>query len=358
LDISSQDKISDDLFRKPGKLFSGFFLDCNMKQFGFLLIPLLFLSCGGDPDSTQEQSELESPKEILSGTIFLSGQMAERLDINLKVTLPKELEGEVEGEYYYMSQKKPIELRGKREGNHLILDEFVDGEITGMFEGDLTVRDIIEFNGIWSNKKETEFKVTLSEFEEQVYDVYLVEREKELAGAYLDFESLKNSFKKVELPAEVAFSETKIIYDTNTIKKYFATESWEDWSFGWNEWSPIFRFETEEYVGLVVEHFYTPGAFGINNTFIELHTFKHDGTKIQEVELGCHCHDTNMGANDYYATFDNVTVHPKGRIEIARESIHATLFEEEMEEGQEPFDDRDSTYISINIAPDGTVVKK
>lgn len=327
-----------------------------MKKSSLFLIGFLFLiSCGGEETSSEASGNSENTG-LIAGDVYMSGLIDDKYEIFLKLHLPEDEEGSVDGEYFYQSQKKPIRLSGNRKGNHLELDEFVGEMKTGQFIGDLVQDNGVGFVGVWKDVKKTELSVEMVQSSADTYSEYIMTIDYgDGSDEALTFEELLAKFELTALPATIDLRENVDMFDTNTVKKYFAEDSWEDWNFGWNEWKPIFRFENGDYHALVIEHFYTPGAFGINNTFLEVHTFTRSGKKVDDAQVGCYCNDTNMGANDYYSTNDHVTFTKDGWIKIASEHIHATLFDEEMEDGQEPFDTRDSSYNEIQILKNGTI---
>ncbi|MCB9225401.1 MAG: hypothetical protein H6582_14575 [Crocinitomicaceae bacterium] len=317
-----------------------------------LVLSFLLFACSGGSETAENNDSTEEIVEEGSH-LFLSGKIAEKYEIMLSLQLPGG-DGNLQGEYYYVSQAIPIELDGQKTGNHLMLDEYVEHENTGQFEGDLSLGDPTTFSGVWRNKKgDKELSVQLSEISEEQYAEKLQDKNLDGDGSALTWDQLLARFPKVKLPKEVEFDGSKEMFDTNTIKTYFTDGEWDD--FGWNEYRPIFRFESDNYIALVVEHFFSPGAFGINNNFIELYTFTKSGEKIQGFDLGCHCSATNMGSNDFFTTTDNVTFDVGGRISIERENYHGTLFEEEMEEGEALIDEKEIQYIYYLIHPDGKI---
>jgi len=82
----------------------------------------------------------------------------------------------------------------------------------------------------------------------------------------------------------------------------------------------------KNYLGFIYTKNYSPGAFGINHYFINLVTLTYEGDLIDTTELGCFCHDTNLGSNDYHKSELDITI-SVGKILIKEKSMHATLIE-------------------------------
>ena len=136
------------------------------------------------------------------------------------------------------------------------------------------------------------------------------------------------------------------------IAEYFLDIEPDD-GFGYEEFYFNFVFLEENFICIIYTRYYTPGAFGINNYFVNLITMDYSGKIIDAEDIGCFCNDTNMGNNDYYATDLEVTIE-KGEISVIKNNIHATLIDEDEEDSFEEITTED---YSIIINSEGVINK-
>lgn len=242
--------------------------------------------------------------------------------------------GVLTGKYYYTSMKKLIDLKGGLYGNSLEMDEFYKNKKTGSWNG--TFDEEGNWNVDWSGNNK-QFKFALSEISEEEY-VNTLNSKKDPHSKVLAFDDLINLFKSVEFPFEpprISESEINAI-DTLDYQHYFNED--EEFMTGWgfHELTPGYHVSSPFGHLLLVYHYYTPGAFGIQNTFLELYSFDFKGNQIDGEVIGCYCYDSNMGANDYYATDDDLKFDENG-VDVFSTHEHGTLFDEEVIEGEESF---------------------
>lgn len=124
--------------------------------------------------------------------------------------------------------------------------------------------------------------------------------------------------------------------------------------FGYEEFYYNIAFYEENYIGLVFTRYFSPGAFGINNYFVNLITIDYSGNVIDDEDIGCFCNDTNMGSNDYYASDIKVTIE-KGNIFVIEDNTHATLI---VEDEEDAFENITTEEYTITINSDGKISRE
>lgn len=108
-------------------------------------------------------------------------------------------------------------------------------------------------------------------------------------------------FATINYPYSISKPNDEKTIDLNKMNRILhLNKSKED--IGLEEYYYGYVFFDDSFLGLIITHFYTPGAFGIENYFMELITLDYNGKYIDSEVLGCYCNDTNMGSNDYFST--------------------------------------------------------
>lgn len=169
-----------------------------------------------------------------------------------------------------------------------------------------------------------------------------------------DLQAFVKGFKSITYPFEFAdFPNGKEIDSTQMVDflGLIPDTSVATIEIGQEAYYTGYVFYAQDYFGLIITHNYSPGAFGIDNYFIELYTFTYGGKLITTADLGCFCHDTNMGSNDYYATELAVNIE-LGKITVKETNIHATLIEEE----DKAFFDERTTVKKVFVIKEGGVI--
>ncbi len=107
----------------------------------------------------------------------------------------------------------------------------------------------------------------------------------------------------------------------------------------------------KEYLGIIYTKNYSPGAFGIDNYYINLVTLTYDGNLIDTKELGCFCNDSNLGSNDYHKSELIITIDIR-EVSIKEKTTHATLIEEDDTTGFKKIEE--NTY-QVDIKSSGEI---
>lgn len=269
-------------------------------------------------------------------------------DYPVEALLQGGTDGPLSGRYFYESQRKEIQLEGATEGGRIRLRESVNGQTTGNWLGE---RDNFSFRGTWTSPKGKELAFQLYPVGCATYLNALGcctladiqdKRLRAIAALYTEVSlpfspSFEGEDERKELPAEAL---TYVFADTSELSFYNAVY-------------PGQVFFQPDYFGLVTLHNYSPGAFGINNSYLRLATFRYDGRAISQVELGCDdCSDTNLGAGDYYSTRDECVI-KAGRITCHRVEEHGSM---NLDEEQEEFLETKNDTLYFHLHPDGMVV--
>lgn len=326
---------------------------------------LLMASCGGetnDKDSKSKDSDKNQESQVDSSetaiedqgdavnmpTTFFKGKIDGKYEVYAMVHSE---EGVLTGKYYYTSMKKLIDLKGGLYGNSLEMDEFYKNKKTGSWKG--TFDDSGNWNGDWSGNNK-QFTFALSEVTEDEY-ISTLNSKDDAHSDVLAFDDLINLFKSVDFPFEPKHL-TEGFIDTLDYQHYFNED--EEFMSGWgfHELTPGYHVSTSFGHLLLVYHFYTPGAFGIQNTFIELYSFDFEGNQLDAQEIGCYCYDSNMGANDYYATDDKLKFDENG-VDVFSTHEHGTLFDEEVEDGEESFLNTTTSQTRFEWDENGKITK-
>lgn len=260
----------------------------------------------------------------------------------------------VNGYYMYTRQKKEIILHGVCRGDSLLMEENDGEKPTGQFSGRLHGGDSI--TGIWDDWGPRRFPFRLQHISQESYAKQLPYTEKLDRIRYQVLKHLVTRFR--HLPGDTGTfkrlqAEWKI--PERLIRSYLFPENYPD-ELTEEEIYEINRgyayyygyvFFRENYLGLFVNQYFTPGAAGVNDYTIYLLTFDYFGNPIGRQELGCNCMDTNMGTNDYYQTEVNIRLETTGIFADITDT-HATLFEEELKEGEKTVNEikrQRKTYI-------------
>jgi hypothetical protein len=159
-------------------------------------------------------------------------------------------------------------------------------------------------------------------------------------------------FKTITFPFEFSKPNDETVIDIKLMQHLFDFDINQE-DLGYGNYYYGYVFYNSNYVGLIITRYYTPGAFGINNYFVELFTLNDEGKLIDSEELGCFCHDTNMGSNDYYSTELKIVV-DSNKIIVNKRNIHATLIEKENESG---YEDVTTSIYQIDISAFGEISK-
>lgn len=266
---------------------------------------------------------------LYATTTFWKGIIDDRYIIYMELNIAN---NKVNGIYFYEHQRKEIILRGVMDGARLHLIEIVNQQETGSFSGEIVAGS--QMIGSWQNPSNTKKLVWKQRaISAAVYDAALSEK-----GLYsisnVNFKKLVKGFEAKERPFRIKdYWEGDTISEKQAVKYMNYVE--EDWSMFTVFYKGYVLFE-EDYVGLITNIYDTPGAFGVHNNFIWLYRYTYDGKLIDAEEMGCYCYDSNMGSNDYYSTALELVVGTEA-ITIHSSDIHATLFEEDVKEGEKPF---------------------
>ncbi|UKN00934.1 hypothetical protein K6119_14460 [Paracrocinitomix mangrovi] len=320
-----------------------------MKNFWTIgVLTFLLLGCGGSNQETHnEDSNNESSEDQIIEELFLSG-FIDTYPIKMYLSMPSG-DGDVEGEYYYLSQRKPIELKGEKTGTHMEIQEFSKGEVNGTFVIDLNEGKDPLYTGKWTNKdnKSLDFKanaITVGEYQLGM----------EEAIEAKSWDEVLAMFNNEEIPISDLIPDYESEgLDSATRHQYFGTID-ELEEFDWTSLYPGCKFEYFNNWILLAVYNSTPGMMGIDNDHYVLYSFDQDGNKIDEQILSCNCRDSNMGANEIYYSNVKISIATEGEINVVTENIHTNLFEEDLSE-DEFFDERDTTYKDFIIKRDGKI---
>ena len=334
--------------------------------FLLVLLSAALVSCSGeeakpankkDKDQTKEAHTAESTTKVEWDRKFFRGLIDDQYEIYLVLD---NQQGQVTGKYYYTSQRKMLDLSGFVNETGLNLKESYKGKITGAWSGEIA--DDYSFFGDWTGNG-NEFSLAFSVIDSMDFYVPLSVREKEVIE--VSWEDFISSFPTKDFPFEILNQANEADgsggLDTLAVQQFIYENYSEEEYFGYNNFIPVFKVETEFGYMVGLHHFFTPGAFGIYDTYFIIVTYDQEGNQIDNSEIGCYCYDSNMGSNDFYETDIDATFN-KDEILISGVGIHATLFEEEefFEDGElvEPFHHEETFSSVFVITEDGYVQKK
>lgn len=165
--------------------------------------------------------------------------------------------------------------------------------------------------------------------------------------------AIVRKFEEKQYPFTLAEIKDDEVIDASMLNQLLKLEL-EISELGLQEYYYGYVFYDKEFFGLVITHYYTPGAFGIENYFLELITVTYEGKVISHEVLSCFCNDTNMGSNDYYSTEPEIIFDAR-KIVVNEKLTHATLVEDESEE---PFEDITEEVFCFDVDGKGKVVKR
>jgi hypothetical protein len=199
------------------------------------------------------------------------------------------------GEYFYGKYHTAIKLEGKIKGGKIHLKETVKGKHTGTI-----IFDADKNNGLWMDNKGKEYPIELStiDLRDYVQEYYadqssrikdvelrkLVQKYRTdiiiptMTGVDIKKERIEDAIATKYLDEN--FVATKTEYDVMTIE-YFHGEA---------------LFNEEYFILFSMEHS-SPGAGGVIDDYLWMHTFSYEGKLISKKQLGCSCQDTDMGEN-------------------------------------------------------------
>lgn len=324
----------------------------------FLIVSVL-ASCSEsktDPakkNETSESSSNDTAQVVLNNSDqeswpmkFYSGLIDGQYEIMMML---QNEAGVITGKYFYLNHKKPIDLKGSANGKTLNLNEFYGNKSTGSWQTENFNSE--GFEGKWTGKNK-HFEFALEAITENEYREGLNSDPKKYN--IKQFKEVLALFELKSLPFKLTHSTEEGELDTLNYQTFFEPDFIFNDDFGYNDVFPGMRYETGFGHALIVYRYFTPGAFGINNTFITLYTFDKKGNRIDSEELGCHCHDTNLGANDYYATDAEIEFF-EGFVHVKSTDTHGTMFIEELEEGEEEIWEETIVESRFNILDDGSI---
>ncbi len=306
-------------------------------------------------DTVTSQHE-EFDHEISWENVYFSGWIEDLNHMKYEVMMRlSNKDGKVTGQYFYVNHKKPIDLILSLYGDEMVLDEFYKNKATGSWRGAYTGKeDENGWTGTWYGN-DTEFTF---ELEPVAKEDYHTELQKSKSTKKLEaFSQLLTQFKKEELPFEIktAPDGDGEGFDKTTMETHF-DEGDLFVDIGYSEFTPGHYYETDFGYALVLFYYYSPGAFGITSNNVMLYTFDKKGQLLDKDMIGCYCMDTNIGPRDYYSTDEHFTFKSG---EISKESTHehATLFPDQLEEGEEAFSEVEVTNASYTIDASGIITK-
>ncbi len=340
----------------------------------FIVFPLvLILACGeketeqketdsvnhlSQSDSTVSIDELLPKKTELASSWsrkFYEGQIDGKYKIYVSL---KSDNGTISGKYYYDSQRKLLDVSGYQKGDSLFLKESYKSKITGDW---LVKMDDQRVNGKWENKNK-KFSLEMQELSDSTSFYSILNEKKKIPSKAASFESFLSWFDKKELPfiIDKAVNEGEKSIDTASVQAHLEPDFIFYGGWGYNDFEPVFKYETEFGYVIGVHQFYTPGAFGIYNTYFKVYTFDKDGKQLDSDEIGCFCYDSNLGANDYYQT-DLECEFMNGSINIKAVHVHANLFD--LEPGESDYDPdfkefwhEDEENYTVTISAEGEII--
>lgn len=108
-------------------------------------------------------------------------------------------------------------------------------------------------------------------------------------------------FKPTALPFSILEPVEEDVLDMESYN-YFLNQNMEDGDLGYGNHYYGNIFLLDNYIALTITRYFTPGAFGINNYYIELHTIDSTGQLLDYKDLGCFCSDINAGSNEIFFT--------------------------------------------------------
>jgi hypothetical protein len=256
--------------------------------------------------------------------------------------------GPLQGQYFYATHRKEIPLSGTTQNGRISFTETVEAQITGTWEGE---RDNFSFRGVWTSPNGKQLPYQLYTIDQAAY---LEQRDGRQLADIQDthIRALAGLYEEATLPFTATFS-------TERPELELARDAY---GYVFADTSELYYYNAlyagqcvlmPDYFALLTLHSYSPGAFGIDNAFIRLATFRYDGKVISQVELGCHsCYDSNIGSADYYATQDSC-VFSDGRITCYRVDEHGSLG---LGDEQNEFLERTQDTLTFRVERDGVVV--
>lgn len=315
----------------------------GMQKLTLFLSVFVLAACGGGNNNSSTSTEDSNTQHS-----YWAGE----IDTSMHLFMHLEQEQgkpSVKGTYYYSSVRTEIELSGTMDAKAMQLDESNKGKITGSFVGEVNGDSIF---GNWESPSGKSLPLRLGKSSEAEYQSCKSKKtqadvkDKKLALFLKQFPG-----KEIKYTLNNYNEETAALLDTNDVKQYL------QWSFdeeGWmkSSFHPVAAMYYDRFILLVVIREWTPGAFGIFNNFIEGYTIDYTGNKISSSELGCYCNDTDMGINEFHHSEDIIHF-SFGKIKAEHHYYHETLFEEELEEGQEPWSVHEETTTHLKISIDG-----
>ncbi|WP_442266069.1 hypothetical protein ACSIGC_17590 [Tenacibaculum sp. ZS6-P6] len=162
------------------------------------------------------------------------------------------------------------------------------------------------------------------------------------------------SFKKVKSPFN--FSEPRIEeeIDSKLLQRFLNVEVVDEIGYvGTESYYYGFAYFDQKYLSLIYTHYYSPGAFGIDNKGIYVVTMNYEGEIIGEELIGCFCKNSNMGSNEYFVSELNVTIQ-KSKIIVKQQEIRQTLVSND----DDNFKNTTLKTFEIEIDSHGKMVKQ
>lgn len=331
-------------------------------------LALLLAGCGNSDNKTENTGEApeagqKTEKETMQdepvgeerdvtaadGDYYFSGLIDHKYAVSLRLNISG---GVTSGKYYYHSQKHELDLSGSIRGGKLEMDEKVKEKITGHFSG--KIYDADSAVGQWKSTKGKTLEFVLYKADASRYEREMKEEKsrhfdmKGLRTFMKKFKTVSTDFEYEALPEDTPEEQ---VFTTEEIRTYVMPEYNPENDFGYRYYYGL-AFETENYIALLFTEDYFPGAFGVHNQSLVMITVSKNGEMIDMAYLGCHCLDTNMGSNDYYAT-DDKFYFTKNNIRVESDNEHATLIEGEGE--GEPFSEKEHKTRNITLGNDGKI---
>ena len=325
----------------------------------FIVFPLVLIAACGEKESEQKDTDSvnqlsQSDSAVSSNALpakktelasswarkFYEGQIDGKYKIYVSL---KNDNGALSGKYYYDSQRKLLDVSGRQVGDSLLLKESYKSKITGYWD---VVKTGVTITGEWKNKKNT-FTLKLTELSDSTTFYSLLNESKANKTEIESFEKFISWFETKQLPFTIdkSVDEGKVSFDTTSVQVYLEPGFVFEGGWGFNEFEPVFKYETDFGYVLGVHQFYTPGAFGIYNTYFNVYTFDKDGKQLDSDEIACFCYDSNLGANDYYQTEAECRF-MDGQIEVDALHTHANLFD--YQPGDADYDPEFESFMNQN----------
>lgn len=331
-----------------------------MRKLVYFLFALALTACQTKEEQVDKKIETNTDQAevadqeitIENGTYFFKGIIDHKYPFHLKLTVENNT---INGSYYYDNHKKELSLEGNNTAGVVLIEEFVNEKKTGAFELSSFTADSL--HGEWRNPKGKVLSVSGTASNELDYTIGIkgIEarwNEKQFNDFLHHFD--QNSFPFEYAPVDEEDEKSKP-FTTEEIKLFIDPEYDPEHNFGTTYYYGI-KYELPEYIVIVFTEVYYPGAFGINNHSLVMHTYTKEGKPIDSKYLGCFCYDNNM--TDYYQYDENFLFEQPGKIQITGTATHAS-HDYAVEEGEiEAFHEETPIKREINLTDEGMIEEK